>query len=103
MKKIYSLIFTLIIASSAFAQTGVGITSNTSSPYSFTATNVDSITTQSINLINTVAAPQTVSLSGLSAPFSTSQSTFTIPANDTVSCDIIFNPTSTGNFSDTLD
>ena len=103
MKKIYSLVFTLTITLSAFGQTGVGVTSNTSSPYSFTATNVDSITTQSINLINTVAVPQTVNLSGLSAPFSTSQSTLTIPASDTVSCDIIFNPTSTGNFSDTLD
>ncbi|MDC3071197.1 hypothetical protein OA405_02360 [Bacteroidota bacterium] len=103
MKKIYSLIFSLIITLSAFAQTGIGVTTNTSSPYSFTATNVDSTTTQSITLVNTVAAPQTVSLSGLSAPFSASQSTLTIPASDSISFDISFNPTSTGNFSDTLD
>ncbi|MDC3032097.1 choice-of-anchor D domain-containing protein, partial [Bacteroidota bacterium] len=96
-------IFSLIIALSAFAQTGVGVTTNTSSPYSFTATNVDSTTTQSITLVNTVAAPQTVSLSGLSAPFSASQSTLTIPASDSISFDISFNPTTTGNFSDTLD
>ena len=103
MKKIYSLIFTLIITLSAFAQTGVGVTTNTSSPYSFTATNVDSTTTQSITLVNTVAAPQTVSLSGLSAPFSASQTTLTIPASDSISFDVSFNPTNTGNFSDTLD
>ena len=103
MKKIYSLIFTLIITLSTFAQTGIGVTTNTSSPYSFTATNVDSTTTQSITLVNTVAAPQTVSLTGLSAPFSASQSTLTIPASDSISFDISFNPTNTGNFSDTLD
>ncbi len=103
MKKIYSLIFTLIITLSAFAQTGVGVTTNTSSPYSFTATNVDSTTIHSITLVNTVAAPQTVSLSGLSAPFSASQSTLSIPASDSISFDISFNPTTTGNFSDTLD
>ena len=103
MKKIYSLIFTLIITLSTFAQTGIGVTTNTSSPYSFTATNVDSTTTQSITLVNTVAAPQTVTLSGLSAPFTASQSTLTIPASDSISFDLSFNPSITGNFSDTLD
>jgi len=100
---ILTIAFTFAFIFSITAQTGNGITTQTSSPYALTPTSVDSTTTVSIQFHNTVAATQTVSFLGLTAPFSISSNSITIPANDSVSVDVSFNPTTVGLYSDTLD
>jgi hypothetical protein len=86
----------------ATAQTGNGITTQTSSPYNFTPTSVDSTTTVSVQFDNSVSATQSIVFSGLSAPYSISSDSISIPANGSVTVVISFNPTAVGNFTDTL-
>ena len=103
MKYIFTFILSIFLLNNINAQTGIGIITYNSSPEDFGAINVDS--TESIDLVflNTVAAPQTITFSGLSAPFSIASNTLSIPANDSATISISFNPTTVGNFSDQLD
>ena len=102
MKKLLTLCFVFAIAFTAIAQTGNGIVAQINSPYAFTPTTVDSTTTISVQFSNTVAASQLVTFTGLSAPFSASVTSINIDANDSATVDLIFTPTSSGDFSDSL-
>jgi len=82
--------------------TGVGVIAHSNATYNFTPTTVDSTTTIALKITNTVGTTNTVSLSGLSAPFSASTNSVVIAANDSVTINISFNPTITGSFTDTL-
>ena len=103
MKYIFTIILSIFLLNNINAQTGIGIVTYNNNPQDFGAINVDS--TESINLVflNTVAAPQTITFSGLSAPFSIASNTLSVPANDSATISIFFNPTTVGNFSDQLD
>ena len=85
------------------AQTGYVLVANVNSPYTITPTTVDSTTTVSVEFINTLSITNSAIFSGLNAPFSTSEDTIVIPAYDTATVDIIFNPITLGNFTDTLE
>tara|TARA_B110000003_G_scaffold22369_1_gene21536 strand:- start:2511 stop:6977 length:4467 start_codon:yes stop_codon:yes gene_type:complete len=85
------------------AQTGNGIVTQASSTTSFMPTTIDSTTTVSIQFHNTVGVTQNVYFSGLSTPYTISNDTLSIPANDSVSVDISFTPIISGLYSDTLD
>ena len=102
MKKLLTLCFVFAITFTSVAQTGVGVVAQINSPYSFTPTTVNSTTTIDVVFINTVGAPQTVTLTGVSAPFNISSSSVLIGASDSTTLQLSFNPTSTGNFTNTL-
>jgi len=85
------------------AQTGNGIVAQINSPYAFTPTTVDSTTTIDVVFVNTVGAQQTLTFTGIAAPFSISSNSVLIGASDSTTIQLSFNPTVVGNFSDTLD
>ena len=101
MKKLLAICIIMICAFTITAQTGNGVVAQINSPYAFTPTTVDSITTISLKITNTIGATNTISFSGLSAPFSVSTNSITIAANDSATINVSFNPYITGNFSDT--
>jgi len=102
LKKLYTMCIIMLMVFTIQAQTGNGVVAQINSPYSFTPTTVDSTTTIDIVFVNTVAAPQTVTLAGISAPFNISSSSVLIGASDSTTLQLSFNPTSTGNFTNTL-
>jgi hypothetical protein len=69
---------------------------------SFPPTTVDSTSTISLIVINELALPQEVSLSGISAPFDLALASFSIPANDTLSFTAFFTPEDVETYTDTL-
>ena len=69
---------------------------------SFPPTTVDSTSTISLIVINELALPQEVSLSGLNLPFVPENLIMSIPSNDTMSLHIDFIPDGIGQYSDTL-
>ena len=75
--------------------------SNSAEVY-FPPTTVDSTSTFPVVIINELSLPQTVSLAGLSAPFSSNLAEVLVPANDTTSIAISFTPDSVSAFADTL-
>ena len=79
------------------------IVAQINSPYAFTPTTVDSTTTIDVVFVNTVAAQQTLTFTGIAAPFSISSNSVLISASDSTTIQLSFNPTVVGNFSDTLD
>lgn len=104
MKKIFSFLAALCLASVSWGQTGTGIVLLTEASHDFGGTTVDSTTTLNLQLQNTVGTAQTVSLAGLSAPFSTSLgASVEVDAEEIVDFSISFNPSQLGEFSDTLD
>jgi hypothetical protein len=69
---------------------------------SFPPTTVDSTSTISLIVINELALPQEVSLSGTSVPFDLALASFSIPANDTLSFTAFFTPEDVETYTDTL-
>ena len=103
MKKLLTICLIMLCAFIIKAQTGNGIVAQINSPYAFTPTTVDSTTTIDVVFVNTVAAQQTLTLTGIAAPFSISTNSVLISASDSITIQLSFNPTVVGNFSDTLD
>ena len=68
----------------------------------FSPTTIDSLSTESVIVFNSLSVPQSVSFIGLDLPFSVESTNFVIPANDTTSFIISFNPASVQNFTDSL-
>ena len=104
MKKLLSLYFVVALAFTVSAQTGTnGLVAQINSPYTFTPTSLDSTTTITVQFNNTLSIANVAIFTGLNAPFSTTVNSISIAANDSVTVGISFNPTSLGNFTDTLD
>ena len=103
MRKLLLVYIGIICSLPVTAQTGYVLVANVNSPYTITPTTVDSTTTVSVEFINTLSITNSAIFSGLNAPFSTSEDTIVIPAYDTATVDIIFNPITLGNFTDTLE
>ena len=103
MKKLLTICLIMLCAFIIKAQTGNGIVAQINSPYAFTPTTVDSTTTIDVVFVNTVGAQQTLTFTGIAAPFSISSNSVLIGASDSTTIQLSFNPTVVGNFSDTLD
>ena len=103
MKKLLTICLIMLCAFFIKAQTGNGIVAQINSPYAFTPTTVDSTTTIDVVFVNTVGAQQTLTFTGIAAPFSISSNSVLIGASDSTTIQLSFNPTVVGNFSDTLD
>ena len=102
MKKIIILVvFTLVFNCISIAQTGQGVTLQLTSPTSFVPTTVDSTSYLELIFTNSVNSQQIVTFSNLSLPFDM-QNSITIDALDSDTIQMLFTPTSTGNFSDSL-
>ena len=69
---------------------------------SFPPTTVDSTSTISLIVINELALPQEVSVSGIGLPFATLSDSFTIPANDTIGLPVSFTPLDVSTYTDTI-
>ncbi len=65
---------------------------------SFPPTTVDSTSTISLIVINELALPQEVSVSGIGLPFATLSESFTIPANDTLGLPALLHATEDGSY-----
>ncbi|MBT3611404.1 MAG: DUF1573 domain-containing protein, partial [Flavobacteriales bacterium] len=102
MKKLLTICLIMLCAFFIKAQTGTGVIAQINSPYAFTPTTVDSTTTIDVVFVNTVAAQQTLTLTGIAAPFSISSNSVLIGASDSTTIQLSFNPTLTGNFTNTL-
>ena len=102
MKKFLTILLLSLCVFFVKAQTGNGVIAQINSPYSFTPTTVDSTTTIDVIFVNTVAAPQTLTLTGFSAPFSISSNSVAMDGLDSITLQISFSPTSAGNYGDTL-
>ena len=103
MRKLLTICLIMLCAFIIKAQTGNGIVAQINSPYAFTPTTVDSTTTIDVVFVNTVAAQQTLTFTGIAAPFSISSNSVLIGASDSTTIQLSFNPTTVGNFTDTLD
>ena len=111
MKYIFTTLASFFLAFNIYAQTGIGIVTYSQNPLDFGAVNVDSTKSINVTFWNTVAAPQVVTLSGINfvSDFTVTQtnssvpaSAITIPANDSSTVTIRFNPDSTGFYNNTL-
>ena len=76
----------------------------TDAEYEFPGTTVDSTSTFEFQVVNDLGAPQTIFFSALDAPFSLlDNSPLEIPANDSASVTLQFQPSEVGEFSGTLE
>ncbi|MDE0883690.1 MAG: hypothetical protein OSB21_13940, partial [Myxococcota bacterium] len=97
-----TLLFIALTPSIAQAQIGNGIMMVSTPEFAFTPTSVDSTTSVVFEVINTVGVEQTVSLSGLDAPFGSDVASLVIASGDTATIALEFSPTATGLFNDTV-
>ena len=104
MRNAFFLALTFFWTSLGLAQVGNGIVFMVDNNYAFPGTTVDSLSTLDISVHNQVGVAQTVFFGALSAPFSlVDNSPLEIPANDSATVTLQFQPESLGLFNGTLE
>ena len=83
--------------------TGNGVIISMNPSYSFNQTIVDSTTSTTVTVSNSLGTDQVVSFENISDPFSVSDNPTIISANSDAEITFSFTPSSIGSYTDTLD
>ena len=102
MKALITVISLIFCVSVNAQTTGVGVIAQMEPEYNFNETVVDSTSSVTITISNSVNSFQTIAFSGLSGPFSTSDDELNVLANGDGEITVFFSPQELGVFSDTL-
>ena len=102
MKALITVISLIFCVSVNAQTTGIGVIAQMEPEYNFNETVVDSPSSVTITISNSVNSFQTIAFSGLSGPFSTSDDELNVLANGDGEITVFFSPQELGVFNDTL-
>ena len=102
--KFFNTLALLLFSGALWAQTGTAVVFLNEAEFEFTPTTVDSSLTVDFQLVNTIAATQSVFFGGLSGPFDlVDDSPVELNSQDTLTVSVIFTPSEIGTATDTLE
>ena len=102
--KFFNTLALLLFSGALWAQTGTAVVFLNEAEFEFTPTTVDSSLTVDFQLVNTIAATQSVFFGGLGGPFElVDDSPVELNSQDTLTVSVTFTPSEIGTASDTLE